>query len=67
MHMPLPALLYRSNRSLSTLLGTRVHLLIHVIFSLANRVAAVQCITSCRYRSGASIHVHINHQNGEEM
>ena len=35
--------------SLSTLLGTPVHLHTHAIISLANCVAAVQCIKLCRY------------------
>ena len=32
----------------------------------ANHVAAKQCIKSCRYRSRASVHVHIEHQYGEK-
>ena len=50
-------------RSLSTLLGTPAHLLIHAVISSANRVAAAQRIKSRRYGSGASVYVHINRQN----
>ncbi|KAJ8258334.1 hypothetical protein COCON_G00173460, partial [Conger conger] len=49
----------------STLLGTFLLYYNFVFMRLSNRadcVAAVQCIQSCRYGSGASVNVYINHQ-----
>lgn len=50
--------------SLRSFLEKPIHLFIHAIISSSNRVAAVQCTKSCRYRPGALANVQMNHQNG---
>lgn len=39
---------------LSTLIGAPVHQLIYSVIKLATRMAAAQCMKSCRYRSSIS-------------
>lgn len=49
-----------------TLLGTTIHLHIHLIILLAKCIAAVQCIKSCREEPAGLGNVHINPQYGEK-
>lgn len=50
--------------SLATSLGTSVHLFIHAVIQNVDRVTAVQCMKLCRRGTGASVHIHIKHQDG---
>lgn len=57
----------KSVQSVSTLIGTPVHLHVHRIIQFCNRKLASQCVKSCTCRSRALVDVCIKHQNTGDL